>query len=189
MRRRHSRPPIHRCTPLQDNEARRRADMRRARVATLEALTRPPVAAIGGPGETTSRPAGGGPVADGGPVVQEVDVDGQPQEELCPCPTPPAPGQPDLPCGSCRVSDPVAELSVSKVKCHICKAWSREVHHFYDQLCLPCGDLNFAKVCRPCFALCLHPHGILPGSGMAGLALSWPWTLRGARLLTCLANA
>lgn len=29
--------------------------------------------------------------------------------------------------------------------CYICKSKFREVHHFYDQLCGRCGDLNFAK--------------------------------------------
>lgn len=29
--------------------------------------------------------------------------------------------------------------------CYICRAHYREVHHFYDQLCMPCGDFNFAK--------------------------------------------
>jgi hypothetical protein len=30
-------------------------------------------------------------------------------------------------------------------KCYVCKAAFHEVHHFYDQLCVPCGDFNFAK--------------------------------------------
>ena len=29
--------------------------------------------------------------------------------------------------------------------CYICKQGYARVHHFYDQLCPPCGDLNFAK--------------------------------------------
>jgi len=29
--------------------------------------------------------------------------------------------------------------------CYTCRADFSDVHHFYDQLCLPCGDFNFAK--------------------------------------------
>ncbi len=29
--------------------------------------------------------------------------------------------------------------------CYICKQKFTTVHHFYDQMCVPCGDLNFAK--------------------------------------------
>ena len=29
--------------------------------------------------------------------------------------------------------------------CYICKKGYSTVHHFYDRLCVPCGDLNFAK--------------------------------------------
>src|SRR4051794_6160292 len=29
--------------------------------------------------------------------------------------------------------------------CYICKRTFRELHHFYDQLCGPCAELNFAK--------------------------------------------
>ena len=29
--------------------------------------------------------------------------------------------------------------------CYVCKQPYTEVHHFYDQLCRPCGDFNFAK--------------------------------------------
>ncbi len=29
--------------------------------------------------------------------------------------------------------------------CYVCKVKYHRVHHFYDQLCGPCGDLNFAK--------------------------------------------
>jgi NAD(P)-dependent dehydrogenase (short-subunit alcohol dehydrogenase family) len=30
-------------------------------------------------------------------------------------------------------------------KCYVCKAEFREVHAFYDQMCPPCAELNFAK--------------------------------------------
>lgn len=29
--------------------------------------------------------------------------------------------------------------------CYVCKSPFERLHHFYDQLCPPCGDLNFAK--------------------------------------------
>ncbi len=29
--------------------------------------------------------------------------------------------------------------------CYVCRAEFQDVHHFYDQMCLPCGDFNFAK--------------------------------------------
>ncbi len=29
--------------------------------------------------------------------------------------------------------------------CYVCKAEYREVHHFYDAMCVPCGDFNYAK--------------------------------------------
>lgn len=29
--------------------------------------------------------------------------------------------------------------------CYVCKADYREVHHFYDAMCLSCGDFNYAK--------------------------------------------
>ncbi len=29
--------------------------------------------------------------------------------------------------------------------CYICKQKFTAVHHFYDQMCIPCGDFNFAK--------------------------------------------
>lgn len=35
--------------------------------------------------------------------------------------------------------------TVDEQHCYVCKAKYREVHHFYDQLCVDCGDLNYAK--------------------------------------------
>jgi len=29
--------------------------------------------------------------------------------------------------------------------CYVCKQAYTQVHHFYDQMCGPCGDFNFAK--------------------------------------------
>ncbi len=29
--------------------------------------------------------------------------------------------------------------------CYVCKAEFRHLHHFYDSMCIPCGDLNYAK--------------------------------------------
>jgi len=29
--------------------------------------------------------------------------------------------------------------------CYVCRAIFREVHHFYDQMCIECGDISFAK--------------------------------------------
>jgi hypothetical protein len=37
-------------------------------------------------------------------------------------------------------------LTVGDAKhCYVCKGAFQTVHHFYDQMCGPCGDLNFAK--------------------------------------------
>jgi NAD(P)-dependent dehydrogenase (short-subunit alcohol dehydrogenase family) len=34
--------------------------------------------------------------------------------------------------------------------CYICKAEFTEVHHFYDAMCTPCGDFNYAKRFQIC---------------------------------------
>ena len=43
--------------------------------------------------------------------------------------------------------DPVTggRLTLDRRHCYICKVRFREVHHFYDQLCPDCAELNFAK--------------------------------------------
>jgi len=41
-------------------------------------------------------------------------------------------------------SDPIGETADERI-CYVCRASFREVHHFYDQLCVACGDFNFAK--------------------------------------------
>jgi NAD(P)-dependent dehydrogenase (short-subunit alcohol dehydrogenase family) len=30
-------------------------------------------------------------------------------------------------------------------KCYVCKAMTSDIHHFYDRMCQPCGDLNYKK--------------------------------------------
>ena len=35
--------------------------------------------------------------------------------------------------------------AVDSRSCYVCKGAYSTVHHFYDRLCAPCGDLNFAK--------------------------------------------
>jgi len=48
--------------------------------------------------------------------------------------------------------EPPSTASVGTVdeprKCYICKSSYREVHHFYDQLCGPCGELNYERRTR-----------------------------------------
>lgn len=40
--------------------------------------------------------------------------------------------------------DIIAEATVPQ-HCYICKQKFTAVHHFYDQMCVPCGEFNFAK--------------------------------------------
>ena len=40
--------------------------------------------------------------------------------------------------------EPLGQTSEAR-KCYVCQAEFTEVHHFYDQLCVACGDVNFAK--------------------------------------------
>jgi NAD(P)-dependent dehydrogenase (short-subunit alcohol dehydrogenase family) len=51
--------------------------------------------------------------------------------------TPPS-GAPKEPVGE------MPELENAR-RCYVCKAEYTRLHHFYDQLCLSCGDFNFAK--------------------------------------------
>ncbi len=46
--------------------------------------------------------------------------------------------------GGAAPSDAIGETAGERI-CYVCRASFREVHHFYDQLCIPCGDFNFAK--------------------------------------------
>jgi NAD(P)-dependent dehydrogenase (short-subunit alcohol dehydrogenase family) len=48
---------------------------------------------------------------------------------------------PQLPRGA-RAAAPLLE---QPRHCYVCKAEYRELHHFYDALCVPCGDFNYAK--------------------------------------------
>ena len=41
--------------------------------------------------------------------------------------------------------DPEFRESIEPQHCYVCKQPYREIHPFYDQLCLECGDFNFAK--------------------------------------------
>jgi NAD(P)-dependent dehydrogenase (short-subunit alcohol dehydrogenase family) len=41
--------------------------------------------------------------------------------------------------------EPPAEELLQARNCYVCKAEFRRVHHFYDQLCLPCAELNWQK--------------------------------------------
>ncbi len=41
-------------------------------------------------------------------------------------------------------TEAIGDVSEERV-CYVCRARFTEVHHFYDQLCLSCGDFNFAK--------------------------------------------
>jgi NAD(P)-dependent dehydrogenase (short-subunit alcohol dehydrogenase family) len=39
---------------------------------------------------------------------------------------------------------PIGQTGEERV-CYVCRARFQDVHHFYDQMCLSCGDENFAK--------------------------------------------
>ena len=43
------------------------------------------------------------------------------------------------------VDDPAFREETAPRHCYICKQQYTAVHHFYDQMCAPCGDFNFAK--------------------------------------------
>ena len=36
-------------------------------------------------------------------------------------------------------------VTAEEQHCYVCKAPYRELHHFYDQMCPPCAEFNFAK--------------------------------------------
>ncbi len=44
-----------------------------------------------------------------------------------------------------EVADPDHREAVEPQLCYTCKANYTEVHHFYDQMCPPCAEFNFAK--------------------------------------------
>ena len=43
------------------------------------------------------------------------------------------------------VDDPAFRETAERQHCYVCKAGYHEVHHFYDQLCPACAELNHAK--------------------------------------------
>jgi NAD(P)-dependent dehydrogenase (short-subunit alcohol dehydrogenase family) len=43
------------------------------------------------------------------------------------------------------VDDPLFRETAEAQHCYVCKAHYHDVHHFYDQLCPSCAQLNFAK--------------------------------------------
>ncbi len=43
-----------------------------------------------------------------------------------------------------EASEPLGELGEERT-CYVCRAKYREVHSFYDHMCVGCGDFNFAK--------------------------------------------
>ena len=51
----------------------------------------------------------------------------------------------ELPEPSARVEDAGARRLREPRKCYVCKTEFSEVHFFYDQLCGPCAELNWAK--------------------------------------------
>ncbi len=53
---------------------------------------------------------------------------------------PVAPARPELASAAGEVPPPTDARH-----CYVCKQHYTEVHHFYDQLCTSCGDLNFTK--------------------------------------------
>lgn len=42
------------------------------------------------------------------------------------------------------IPPPVGELK-SPRNCYVCRAEFTKLHHFYDSMCMPCGDLNYSK--------------------------------------------
>ena len=44
--------------------------------------------------------------------------------------------------------DPEFREAIEPQHCYVCKQDYVELHHFYDQLCPPCGDFNFAQAHR-----------------------------------------
>jgi NAD(P)-dependent dehydrogenase (short-subunit alcohol dehydrogenase family) len=46
--------------------------------------------------------------------------------------------------GDAHASGPTAEASVDERHCYVCKGRYSRLHHFYDQLCPACADVNFA---------------------------------------------
>ena len=63
------------------------------------------------------------------------------------CFPPPAAMADALPAGAQRdggKSGPAADASAGERRCYVCKESYSQLHHFYDQLCPACADVNFA---------------------------------------------
>ena len=63
------------------------------------------------------------------------------------CFPPPAAMADALPAAAQRDGDksgPAADASAGERRCYVCKEIYSELHHFYDQLCPACADVNFA---------------------------------------------
>jgi NAD(P)-dependent dehydrogenase (short-subunit alcohol dehydrogenase family) len=56
-----------------------------------------------------------------------------------------APELPPVDDPSAAAADHGLGESVDPQHCYVCKQKYTQIHHFYDQLCSECGDLNFAK--------------------------------------------
>jgi NAD(P)-dependent dehydrogenase (short-subunit alcohol dehydrogenase family) len=54
-------------------------------------------------------------------------------------------GEPDAWAAAEARRDEPPRRAVSAQHCYICKADYHELHHFYDQMCPPCADLNWRK--------------------------------------------
>lgn len=75
-----------------------------------------------------------------GAAAMEVDANGDLKSSS------PAPAIEDVPDTKHDNANDNGEPLLSRArKCHVCHAEFRRVHHFYDQLCEECSDLNYAK--------------------------------------------
>src|SRR3546814_13744748 len=83
---------------------------------------------------------------------------------------PQAPGQHDP---HNRATDPVSHNeSPELLHCYVCKQQYTQVHHFYDQLCPACAELNCFKRTQPADLHCrsaLLPGGPMQIGSQAGL--------------------
>ena len=50
----------------------------------------------------------------------------------------------ESPCEEVRTSSPIGQTNEER-DCYVCGRPFTDVHFFYDQMCLPCGDFNYAK--------------------------------------------
>lgn len=47
--------------------------------------------------------------------------------------------------GDSRMDDTKAKVKVAPRNCYVCKEVFTELHHFYDTMCKPCAEFNYAK--------------------------------------------